>query len=251
MQRPANTAPASGPTITAPPARERRTLRRYTEEQVDEIVARYLRGDSTLKIERELGIPVRTVGYHLKRRGIERRPTSVPHKHPARTLRTCEREGCQNLHAPTGYQVTNGEGRFCSRECGYVARRVAEPRERTCPNCGFTFTPWPHEVDREFCNPSCRQSFNWKDGRPAARGLVEWWKAEGMHGRARQRRLGGWEGGKYGDLGGRERVTVTPQQRANIKMASRYWGRRKIASKFGLSEWAVRVVLDELDEHAP
>jgi hypothetical protein len=240
-------APASGPTVAAPAARERRTLRRYDEETVDVMADRYLAGESGPALSAEFGIPIRSFYYQLARRGIQRRPSSVPHKHPPRVLRVCEREGCHNLHAPTGYQVANGEGRFCSRECGYLARRVAEPRERTCPNCGFTFTPWPHETDREFCNPSCRQSFNWKDGRPGARGLVEWWKAEEMHGRARQRRLGGWEGGKYGELGGRERVTVTPQQRANIKLASRHWGRRKIASEFGISERAVRNVLDELD----
>jgi hypothetical protein len=44
-------------------------------------------------------------------------------------------------------------------------------------------------------------------------------------------------------------VAVPEEQRRRIKLASRRWGRRRIASEFGLSEWAVRVVLDEPHEH--
>jgi hypothetical protein len=86
---------------------------------------------------------------------------SVPRKHPARQLRPCEREGCQNLHAPTGYQVAKGEGRFCSRACHYAARQVAEPEERVCArkDCEVRFTPYPSEVAKgkgHFCSDRCR-----------------------------------------------------------------------------------------------
>jgi hypothetical protein len=153
-------APASGPTIPAAPPR--RTLRRYTEAEVDAWEERYKLGDSLETIERELGPPASTVLYHLKRRRIARRPCAVPYKHPARSLRPCEREGCHNFHAPTGYQVDKGEGRFCSRACHYASRYVAEPEERVCARkgCEERFTPYPSEAVRpghgECCTMSCR-----------------------------------------------------------------------------------------------
>ena len=51
----------------------------------------------------------------------------------------------------------------------------------------------------------------------------------------------------FGYLGGLPTAELTDEQRGRIKLASRRWGRRKIASVFGLSERTVRNVLDELD----
>jgi hypothetical protein len=188
MKKPAVTAPASGPTIaleahvaelratidtriaeTAPPIRP---LRRYDEATVDKIVERYLAGASTVRISADLGIPIRTVGYQLARRGIERRPSSVPHKHPAPGERVCAREGCGERFTPTGHQAAQpGGGRFCSRACARAAQRVADPEPRACryKHCGKIFTPWPSEAVRpgrgQFCSHRCRQLHFWRDER--------------------------------------------------------------------------------------
>src|SRR5438034_8915674 len=103
MQRPANKAPASGPTVQKAPVR--RTLRRHTEAQIDIAVEHYERGDSAETIEGELGIPASTVYYHLERRGIARRPCAVPYKHPVPEERVCARDGCEKRFTPTGYQA--------------------------------------------------------------------------------------------------------------------------------------------------
>jgi hypothetical protein len=182
MLNPQDRSAGSGPTIAARQAR--RALRRYDEATVDVIVERYLAGDSTPKISADLGIPIRTVAYQLERRGIKRRPPSVPHKHPAPGERVCAFEGCDEKFTPTGYQVARGWGRFCSPACARAASRVAEPEERTCARngCENRFTPMPSEAVRpgrgRFCSHRCRQLHLWRTGQVTS--FVESLKKRGL-----------------------------------------------------------------------
>ena len=61
----------------------------------------------------------------------------------------------------------------------------------------------------------------------------------------RQRALGKVLGGPYGKLGGRKRIALSEEHCAEVRrLAGLGWGRRAIASRLGLSEWAVRSALD-------
>jgi len=191
-----------------------RTLRRYDEETVDVIIERYVAGESGPKLATEFGMPIRSFYYQLNRREIQRRPPSVPHKHPAPGQRVCAREGCKNKFTPTGYQAAQpGGGRFCSRACHYVARRVAEPEERTCARtgCTITFTPYPSEAVRpghgQFCSMSCRGMHLFATGQMD--GFVESLKERNLWGPKadeRWRRL--WNGLK----GGRQTLLETAEE---------------------------------------
>jgi hypothetical protein len=237
MKNPANTAPSSGPTVTleahvadlraavdtelAETAPRVRALRRYDEATVDIIVERYLAGASTLVIARELRMPVRTVNYQLRRRGIELRPPAVPWKHPAPEARTCPT--CGEAFTPTGHQVANGGGKFCSCPCARAARRVAEPEERTCARkgCGETFTPMPSEAVRpghgRFCSHRCRGLEFWRTGRVPL-SFVRSLEERGLFGpRGRKRWLPQWAG----PLGGRPRGYTDAQATHALELVSK------------------------------
>lgn len=185
--------------------------------------------------QRQLQDDLRELGYGHR----------LARKHPPPAPRSCET--CGEEFTPDGHQASQpGWGRFCSRACHYASRYVAELEERVCmyKGCGKTFTPYPSEAVRpghgQFCSHRCRQLHAWDVGMTQARGLVEWWG----WGRARQRHLGRWEGMKYGQLGGRKAVDLTEGQRAEaVKLRAQGWGRRAIASRLRVSEWAVRKAL--------
>jgi hypothetical protein len=77
-----------------------RALRRYDEQTVDALVARYMQGAGSPTLAVDFNMPVRTVQYQLRRRGIELRPSSVPYKHPAPGEQVCALEGLRReVHA--------------------------------------------------------------------------------------------------------------------------------------------------------
>jgi len=220
MLNPATEAPGSGPTIADAPAR--RALRRYEETTVDVIVERYLAGDSTPTISADLGIPIRTVGYQLERRGIERRPSSVPYKHPAPGERVCALEGCDEKFTPTGYQVAQGGGRFHSRAHARAAQRVAEPEPRKCRyrHCDRIFTPWPSEAARpghgQFCSPEHRQLHFWRADKGAAvASFVDSLKERGLWRSRAQKKWGSAWGGAEGGA-----PTLAERDETNVRNAA-------------------------------
>jgi transcriptional regulator with XRE-family HTH domain len=179
---------------------------------VDAMEARYRDGASFETIGVEFGKAPSTVHYLLvERRGVAPRPCSVPDKHPARSLRTCERNGCHNLHAPTGYQVAKGEGRFCSRACHYADRQVAEPEERICARkgCKVRFTPHPSEVAKgkgRLCSDRCRGLALWDDEDKVA-AFVASLRARGLFKTRAERAWGGaWPAKRQGRVAGKRPV---------------------------------------------
>jgi hypothetical protein len=231
-----------------------RTLRRHDESTVDRIVERYEQGAGGKTLAKEFGIPRSTVYYHLRRRGIERRPPSVSWKHPGPFPRPCETCGAE--FTPTGYSVAKGWGRFCSRTCKGVGERVADSEERTCARkgCSKRFMPTPSEAVRpghgQFCSRECRQLHFWRaDEGARVTSFVSSLEERGLFkGGGRQRWHGRWSGAKPPAPGapprGRPRVLLSVEQRAAIgKLAALGWGRRAIASRLGVSEHVVRQVL--------
>jgi hypothetical protein len=240
---------------TAPPIR---TLRRLNEATADAIVARYEEGAGLDTLEAEFRpIPRSTIYYQLRRRGVRMRPSSVPHRHPAPEPRTCAREGCDTAFTPTGYQVAQGEGRFCSRACARGASRVAEPEERTCARkgCGNKFTPMPSEAVRpnhgRFCSYRCRGLESWRTGNVA--GFVQSLTERGLFKLRAQRRWGGrWGGHKAPGPGARPRGKPRGYSEKQVRIIQLLRerdpkiGRARAARLSGTTEKQARVILDQL-----
>jgi transcriptional regulator with XRE-family HTH domain len=85
---------------------------------VDTIVARYVAGASGAQVANGLRLPQSTVFFHLARRGIDRRPSNLPHKHAPAQPRPCL--NCGEVFRPDGYRVARGWGKFCTMACVYA-----------------------------------------------------------------------------------------------------------------------------------
>jgi hypothetical protein len=118
--------------------------------------------------------------------------------------------------------------------------------ERICARdgCERIFTPVAAHAARgwgRFCTPRCSMLHAWATGAPRCQ---TWLRRTPVAGRARQQWFGRWAG-KYGHLGGRPRVALTEAQRAEIaQLDAQGWGRRAIANRLLVSEWAVRNALE-------
>jgi transcriptional regulator with XRE-family HTH domain len=168
---------------------------------------------------------------------------------------------------------------------GHAARRarLGIPESKICKGCGreYTRSEVPrqsneHWLAREYCPDGCRWpkveprpcKFCGEEFRPdenrrhycpgTSHGQLDRFKRgdvapaffKEMPSLARKRWGGRWGGSKPPAPGSRPRghppVSVTEEQKRRIKLASKRWGRRRIAQEFGISERAVRNVLDEL-----
>jgi transcriptional regulator with XRE-family HTH domain len=227
--------PATGQRPKYPPAPERTCER----EGCDELV--------------QIRHPSGAITRGRKRQGIycsrECRIEAL-RKNPKPTERTCEREGCETRFTPKGAQLARGAGLYCSPRCWGMAR--PHPRAGAlvaCPGCGHERYRPPSHVARgyRYCSARC-----WARSRPrvAAETLAPLLRT--LPPRVRQKALGRLFSRKAPAPGGRRRgrepVSVSDGDRRRILLASRRWGRRKISTELGLSEWAVRCVLDEDDK---
>jgi hypothetical protein len=128
-----------------------------------------------------------------------------------------------------GTKPRRGELVACACECG-----------RSTYIFGYRLRGRPER--RFYASLGCWARHRWKIG-AVSRELVTGWPSGS--GRARQRWLGRWDGRRYGHLGGRPKITATDVQIEEIRrLAASGWGRRAIASRLRLSEWAVRRALD-------
>jgi hypothetical protein len=185
--------------------------------------------------------------------GIERRAARGRGRtpvHPPPTPRPCAY--CGTIFTP---RHSLAVGKFCSRLCGNRAKAEAQGHKRgewrTCLQCGKEFWRYRSQLELpqvrgDFCTPKCWGSYRWlqSDG-SSARPLVEANIERGhFGGRARQHWFGRWGGQKAGHLGGRPSALLSDEQQSEIKkLAAQGWGRRAIANRLLVSEWAVRNAL--------
>jgi DNA-binding XRE family transcriptional regulator len=169
---------------------------------------------------------------------------SISRAHQARRARlgipeekTCERCGRTFSRAEVPNQSLAHwlKRRFCSNDCFCPER--GEPR--SCAICGGDFLPsYRAEESRRCCCGSHGQLYRFQEGNVAPEFIAH------MPSRARQRHVGRWEGRKYGQLGGRPAAQLTDEQRIEVKrLSAKGWGRRAIANRLAVSEWAVRTVI--------
>jgi hypothetical protein len=260
-EKPANMAPASGPTI-ADEAAERRArfaairFRQPTEELEAYKREHGLRGYK--EAAREIGCAETTIQRWLRdgRLVLDGRLVPVqrypgpwggnrPVLFPEETI-----EAGRLLRADA-YRA-RGERMAAKWADGRITAPPRTGEEQPCA-CGCGRLVYRNRAqlsdgrERIFYSASCRGRFRWEKGIGVRELPKSWW---GKAGRARQRWLGRWGGSKPPWPGarprGRERAAVTDEQRAEIlRLARQGWGRRAIRSRLLLSERAVRNVLDE------
>ncbi len=149
--------------------------------------------------------------------------------------------GCGGSRYLSASRLERGS-RYCSSECYHLAcRKGPSPAPRQCLSCSKTFTPrFPAFDATYFCSRTCWALYRRSD-RPET--LVPLMRTFAP--RIRQKALGRLLGAPAGRLGGRPRVTLTEAQRAEVaQLDAQGWGRRAIANRLLVSEWAVRNALE-------
>jgi len=154
--------------------------------------------------------------------------------------------GCGSGRYYSASRLKRGS-RYCSAECFHLStRKGPEPEPRKCQTCNESFTPrFPAFADRRFCSRRCWGKHRWLSNE-AIENLVSSMRQRGLlSGTPWQRWSGRWAGQRFGHLGGRPTVTLTPAQLDQVEtLRARGWGRRAIAGKLMVSERAVRNALD-------
>jgi hypothetical protein len=121
--------------------------------ELEEIIRRYLAGESTYAIGASLGVTGKAIKGRLQRAGVPRRPPGTP-RLPRGDCEVC------------GEPLT----RLRSRRHGRCRRRYPLPTPRVCEcGCGCSFTPQAVHVARgagRFATYACWN--RWRTGRPQA-----------------------------------------------------------------------------------
>ena len=213
------------------------------------------------EVGRKLGISERQVQRYLRKLGVPVRPSGQRAKYPDLGPRKCANPNCDVIFKPKPYHDAHGRGKYHSKKCFDDDQRTyPEPGERECrlASCTNRFRPAPWLAARGFGFFCCEEHYwaseelaaaaaehakeSWRLGGSFAAAAFNQWPRSG---RTRQRWLGRWEGQRFGTLGGRPQVALSPEQAAEMeKLITRGWGRRAIASKLLVSERAVRKALD-------
>jgi DNA invertase Pin-like site-specific DNA recombinase len=190
---------------------------------------------TTRAIARKLGVGPTTVGRWLDARGVARRPPGKPEKYPPVELGVCGTPGCTDPDC----SIPQGE---CHCGCGArtpIATRH-DRRRGYIKGKHERFLRAHYDRDREEYRRfhADKMTATMNELMSDARRKAKWQQARHSYPGLPANTRG------FGCLGGRPAAELTDEQRRRIKLASRHWGRRKIASVFGLSERAVRNVLD-------
>ncbi len=213
----------------------------------EKIATLYREGSTLEAISSLYSVSPGTVVAILDENGVRRRKGGNRRIYPVPEERTCANDGCEERFTPTGRQLALGHGRYHSYACKNQATlggRRTRGEWVTCPVCSRVRWYMASEVARgnRFCSPSCWGLYRFRHGLFSPEFVRPFWS-----GRTRQVLLGR-AAGKFGKLGGRPRILITHEQRAEIaKFAAMGWGRRAIASRMLLTERAVRQTLAELD----
>jgi hypothetical protein len=154
-----------------------------------------------------------------------------------------ERIGVTAMTARRDVMRTGGDSRPAHRR----PIHVADGQNVEC-GCGCGRTRWIRASQGyRFLGNDCWARYRW-DHRYDPKMNLEPLIRKAWPGQARQRNPGKLYANKPPAPGGKPRgrpsVELTDEERRRIKLASRRWGRRKIANEFGLSERTVRNVLD-------
>lgn len=148
----------------------------------------------------DLGVSRGTVRNDLAALGLTPNPPSSPRRHPVPEPRVCANPDCprggEPFTPPDAYQVTQGNGRYCTRECARDAsRRHPAPGERACEWCGGTFRISPADAappgHGRFCTPHHRQLYYFWYEPEKVEGLVESLRRDGAWTGSTDRRWNG------------------------------------------------------------
>lgn len=245
------------------PADARRTSREAErnrrQAEADAITATvrrlYAEGKRDHEIADAIGKSRRSVVEYRKQLGLAAQPPARKHAKPE--ARECALEGCTEVFTPTGPQVANGYGDFCSRRCARTeSARHPLPGDRACAWCGVKIRITPSDAAPEghgrFCSYSHRQRFSFLNEPERVAGLIESLRTAGKWTGAAERRWAGRrklvqvrDPSKKGAAAAREvgeaavalvrRVGQTPGQRRGIVEAlmEHFEGRRALYDAAG------------------
>ena len=113
------------------------------------------------------GEPQRYVHRHQLAQAIETRwAPSAPDR--AARQRRCARKGCEAVFMPTPGQLRRGVGRYCSKACADIGKRLhPAPEDRECarPGCTERFVPDARKAAHgrgRYCSRPCRDADRWR-----------------------------------------------------------------------------------------
>jgi DNA-binding XRE family transcriptional regulator len=190
------------------------------------VAALYPTGKYTMpELGEKLGVGTSTIWRDVHELGLETRMGPAPQYPELPTNVACRHCGKELPRRSPSYAARGAYLNYCDMEC-FLAH-VKTGTVVKCPGCGRERYRSPSHVRKVKC-VRCRVA-DWK-------------------GRARQGWIGRADARKPPKPGararGRERLTATDEQRAEIeKLAAQGWGRRAIANRLLLSERLIRNIL--------